>query len=190
MGCLIVERSEKPDYYFNDIAIGAFEVCILLLTFVKVYRSSWTRRLVPRVRTFTAPSPVHASVRGSPVVSVLYRDALLNYVLVLIVVNLALLWAVPPIRTKTLAPAALGRQRVAHAILGSRTLLHMRKANQIRFDISRQTITTMHFQIGLEGAEVLQSFISSSPRDDSTESWLAPLPNVELPSVMAMGGSA
>jgi len=125
------------------------------------------------------------------VVSVLYRDALLNYALVLILVNLALL-PLPLIRSRTFAPAMLGWQRVAHAILGSRTLLHMRKANQVRWEGSIDTVTAMRFRAVIDSFGVVEqdrdsSLSSERDRLDGTEFWLAPISVSDTLSLGAVG---
>jgi len=177
MGCLILKRDEKPHFYLVVIVIGVFEICIFILTCARIYRSSWSRRILSRVTGAGTPQKVGLSSTGfSPVVSVLYRDALLNYVLLLVLVNLALL-SVTPVRTEILAPAALGWQRTAHAIFGSRTLLHMRKANQVRFDTSKQSISTIRFRLDLvRGGEGHAAEVDMVPKGRfDKESWFTPL---------------
>jgi len=175
MGCLIVGRIAQPNYFFIDVAIGAFEICIFILTCLRVCRSDWSRHLLPSVTAGIVGSPSEPSSRFSPVTSVLYRDALLNYVLVLVLVNLGLL-SVTPVRKDILAPAALGLQRAVHSILGSRTLLHMRKAlSQARDGGVSTTVASIHFRISLEGNRS-RVRVSSDDTEDGTESWFGLVP--------------
>jgi len=112
-GCFLI--SQKNILYAVFILIMSFETVILTLTLIKGLE--------------------HFRRAGSPLVTVLYRDGILNYVylFILSVINLVVITSAPHGFTTLLT----AMQRVAHSILSGRILLHLRQAASVRVVTSR-----------------------------------------------------
>jgi len=107
-GCFLLKQ--KNILFVCFILIMTFETVVLTLTLIKGLE--------------------HFRAATSPLVTVLYRDGVLNYIylFILSLINLAVITSAPHGFTTLLT----AMQRVAHAILSGRILLHLRKAASIR----------------------------------------------------------
>jgi len=158
--CLVSERRGFLEYVVELILAG-LETFIIILTI--------TRAVLDR--RFYRP---HRQM--SSLLSVLYRDALINYVYIIILLNVVFFSILPP---ASLPVALLCWQRVAHATLGSYTLLNIRKANETQY--TNESLSTIIFRIPAARAESRsRSFVERAGND--IEEWLAPDPRL-YPSV-------
>jgi len=154
-GCFLA--SQKNILYVVFILIMIFETVILTLTLIKGLE--------------------HFKKASSPLVTVLYRDGMLNYVylFILSIINLAVITSAPHGYTTLLT----AMQRVVHSILSGRILLHLRQAASTKVITSRMD----HMSGGISAvsagwqfkkrAQENRSFIDTIREDfrDDTVTW-------------------
>jgi len=143
--------------YLAEIVLAGLETLIVTLTIVRAIRD----------RSFYGPRRQMSSLA-----SVLYRDALVNYVYIIILLNVVFLTAFP---VASLPVALMCWQRVAHATFGSRALLHIRKANEL--GRTTETVSTIVFRRPTARIESQSRSIIERARNDMEE-WLAPDPQL------------
>jgi len=177
MGILVVLSSEGQRYqdrsilfsasgkkgffvYLSETILAGQETLIVALTIVKALQD----------RKFYGPQ------RQTSLASVLYRDALINYVYIIILMNVVFLTV---FQVASLQVALMCWQRIAHATLGTHTLLHIRKANEL--GSTTETISTLVFCRPAARVESQSRSIVERARNDMEE-WLAPDPQL-YPSV-------
>jgi len=157
-GCLVVKGTLYS--FAANIVIGAFETIILVTTIIRAFQA---RRC-------------SVGLSQSSVVTVLYRDALLNYVYVLILANLFSVLFI-----SSYAPVLLLWERIGHAIIGSRTLLDLRQASEIPNNrttgrTEMRILSTISFQRPQTRRSTTRSIVEGIV--DDMEEWLAPDPEL------------
>jgi len=142
-GCFLI--AQKDVLFVVFVLIMSFETVILTLTLVKGLE--------------------HFRRASSPLVAVLYRDGMLNYVYLFILsaINLAVITSAPGGYTTTLT----AMQRVAHAILSGRILLHLRQAATARVITSRLDPST-----GVSAVSATWQFRKNPPADREPRSFI------------------
>jgi len=107
--------------------------------------------------------------------SIVYRDALLNYVYILILLTIVSL-LVSHLQGLTLA--LLYWQRVAYAVLGSRCMLNLRKAKESRNITDESSLGPMVFRDkrSMGVGNPTRSFVERV--GDDVENWLVPDPRL------------
>jgi len=141
-----------------------FETSVIILTLVRGYR--FRRSLV------ADGAPRRWKIDS--LVSIVYRDALLNYVYIPILLTIVVLFVNP----REVSTALISWQRVTYAILGSHCLLNLRKANVSRSITEKSNLSTVVFR-GERSTGIgnpTRSFVERV--GDEVEDWLAPDPRL------------
>jgi len=166
-GCLfpaVVATLFALQLIWNSI-LAILETSVIIFTLVRGYR--FRKSLV------TDGAPRRWKIES--LTSIVYRDALLNYVYILILLTIVSL-LVSHLQGLTLA--LLYWQRVAYAVLGSRCMLNLRKAKESRNITDESSLGPMVFRDkrSMGVGNPTRSFVERV--GDDVENWLVPDPRL------------